>query len=280
MWLCCPLLGILAALTQAPAEPLAIINTKLHQFEDGPPVYADHRYMPGETVFFSCQGRGFQVSKNGEQEKVLLSYRIDALDSAGVRLVESRTGKIDETLSPQDKDWLPKIRHSFIIPPHALGGTCRIALVVKDELSGQEKTAEVTISVRGRQVELSETLMLRSFRFLKSEEETSPLPRAAYRPGETMWAKFDITGFRTGEKNRVWVEYGISILNSEGKVLYAQPEGAAERDAPFYPKRYVPGTVSLNIQPGTPAAEYTLLVTVRDRIGGETHESRQTFRVE
>lgn len=280
MWFWPCVLWILAALPQGAPGEIAILSPQLHQFEDGPPVYADHTYIPGETVFFSCQVKGFRVAKNGEQEKVLLSYRIDVKDSADVLVVEPYSGKIDESLSPQDKDWLPKIRYNFLLPPHAPAGAYRIALAVKDELSGQEKSAEIKLAVRGRQVAPSETLVVRNFRFLKSEEATTPLSQAAYRPGETMWARFDITGFKTGEKNRVWVEYGLSILNADGKVLYSQPEGAVEQDAPFYPKRVVPGVVSLSIQPGTTAADYSLLLTVRDRVGQQTIESRHTFRVE
>jgi len=280
MWCGYTVLWILAALPQGTPGEITILNPQLHQFEDGPPVYADHTYIPGETVFFSCQVKGFRVARNGEQEKVLLSYRIEAKDSTDVPVVEPHSGKVDESLSPQDKDWLPKIRYSFVLPPHAPAGVYRIALAVKDELGGQEKSTQIKLTVRGRQVAPSESLAIRNFRFLRSEDETAPLPRAAYRPGETMWAKFDITGYKIGEKNHVWVEYGLSILNADGKVLYSQPEGAVEQDTPFYPKRFVPGVVSLNIQPGTTAAEYGLQLTVRDRVGQQTIESRHTFRVE
>ncbi len=280
MWIGSAVVILLAALPQAAPVSLVIVKPTLHQFEDGPPVYADHRYIPGETVFFSFQAQGYQVARKDDSRKVLLSYRIDALDSGDVRLVETATGKIDTELTPQDKDWLPKVRHSFLIPPHALPGSYKILASIKDELSGQEANTEVSFTVHGRHVEPSETLVVRNFRFQRSENATQSLVTAAYRAGDTLWAKFDITGFQVGEKNRIWVEYGISILNSEGKVLYSQPEGAVEQDAPFYPKRYVPGIVSLNIQPGTPAGEYAILVTARDEVGKHTVESRHVFRVE
>jgi hypothetical protein len=34
------------------------------------------------------------------------------------------------------------------------------------------------------------------------------------------------------------------------------------------------------LDPNVPAATYTLVVTVRDKIGGQTAEQRETFRVE
>ncbi len=269
-----------AVLSQAAPATLAIVKPTLHQFEDGPPVYADHRFVPGDTVWFSFQVENYRTMEQGEERKVLLSYRIDAMDSQKTPLVEPMIGKVDTTLKPQDKDWMPKIRHSFLIPPHALPGSFRIAAAVKDELSGQEASIDIAFSVRGRQVELSDALAVRNFRFLRDENDTVPKADAAYRPGDTLWAKFDITGFHIGGKNHIRVEYGISILNSEGKVLYSQPDAAVEEKSPFYPMRYVPGAVSLNIQPGTPAAEYGLLVTVRDAVGQQTIESRHTFRIQ
>jgi len=269
-----------AALVQAAPATLAIVKPTLHQFEDGPPVYSDHRFVPGETVWFSFQAENYRVTEQGEERKVLLSYRIDALDSHKVRLAETAAGKVDTTLKPQDKDWMPKIRHSFLIPPHALPGDFRITAAVKDELSGQEASIDVAFSVRGRQVELSDTLAVRNFRFLRNENDAAPMATAVYRPGDTLWAKFDITGFQSSGKNHIRVEYGISILNAGGKVLYSQPDAAVEEQSPFYPMRYVPGAVSLNVQPGTPAAGYGLLVTVRDAVGQQTVESRHSFRIE
>lgn len=265
---------------QAVAARLAIIKFTLHQYEDGPPVYADQRYIPGETVFMSFQVEGYEAAKSGEQRKVHLRYRMEAIDSEKLELVPPATGEVKTELSPQDKEWLPKVRWSFVIPPHAWAGTYHIDASVKDELSGQEATAQVAFNVRGRHVEPSDTLVVRNFEFLRNEGDTHPLMDPSYRPGQRLWARFDITGFKIGEKNHIWVEYGISILNAAGKLLYSQPEGATEQDSPFYPKRSVPGIVSLVIQPGTPAAEYTLRLMVRDMVGGQTDESSHVFRIE
>ena len=34
---------------------------------------------------------------------------------------------------------------------------------------------------------------------------------AVYQPGDTLWAKFDITGYKFGENNRFSVDYGLAI---------------------------------------------------------------------
>ena len=51
--------------------------------------------------------------------------------------------------------------------------------------------------------------------------------------------KFDITGFKYGEKNRIDVSYTTSFLSPVGKVLWTQPEPAVEQSESFYPKRFV-----------------------------------------
>ncbi|MCS6952443.1 MAG: hypothetical protein RMK57_06685 [Bryobacterales bacterium] len=265
-----------AAVAQAPPQ-LTIVNSTIHQFEDGPRMEAGHRFIPGETVFFSFQVRGFGKSKD---ELVHLRYEMDALDAENVRLVETVRGEVRTELAPQDKDWLPKVRWSFVIPPHAWPGTYRIAVRVKDELTGREAALEVPLSVEGRRVEPSPTLVIRNFRFLREERAPEPLVPAVYHPGQTLWARFDITGFKIGDKNQIRVAYRISILNAEGKLLYTQPEAAVEEDSPFYPKRSVPGLVSLQIQPGTPAGTYLMAVTVEDAVGSQTYETREAFRVE
>jgi hypothetical protein len=276
-WPFCCVLSLLSAAPQAPLKPISIINAILHQMEDGPAIYADQKFIAGETIFFSFQVKGYQVSN---KKRVRLSYQIEALDSHGVRLVKPESGKIDTELAPQDKDWLPKVRHSFVIPPHALPGKYKVVAAVKDELNLQEAKVEVSVEVQGRYVEPSETLAVRNLRFLRREDDTEPLAVAAYRPGDRLWARFDITGYEIAEENRIHVAYGISILNAEGKVLFSQPQAAVEQDRTFYPKRHTPGIVSLNIQPGTARAEYTILVSVRDEIGNQTGETRGVFRVE
>jgi hypothetical protein len=272
-----PLLVLLFQTTQAPPGRLTIANATIRQFEDGPAIYADQKFVPGETVFLALQVRGFQVSK---EQKVRLTYRFDAVDAQEVRLVETNLGKLDTELSPQDKNWVPTLRFSFVIPPHAEAGACRILASVKDELGGGDVQTVVPFAVRGHSVQPSGTLTVRNFGFFRREEDANPLTVAAYHGGDSLWARFDITGFKTGEKNRVSVESRISILNSEGKVVYTQPEAATEQDSPFYPKRYVAEVFSLNIQPGTPAGEYTILLSLSDLVGKQTSETRHPFRIE
>jgi hypothetical protein len=262
------------AQAQGPAKPPQIVAAAVSQFEDGP---AGEAFLAGETVFYSFQLRGYGVSAEG---KVRFTYRIEVLDPDGVPLVEPKTGEVETELTDRDKDWLPKVRHDFVIPPHAPPGRFRIQSVVREGSVPREAKAETLFAVDGLKLDTSGPLSVRGVRFYAGEDDRAPLPAAVYKGGETLWARFYVTGFQRAEKNRMRVAYGITILNPAGKALFSEPQAAVEEDAPFYPKRYVPGVASLTVQPRTVPGEYTLLITARDEIGNQTAEASGVFRIE
>ena len=271
------LLTTLPGLAQEPARPLAVVNPILQQFEDGPPLAGDYRFLPGETIFFSFQVQGYRPTPEG---LVRLTYRIDTLDSDQIRLAETTSEKLETTTTEQDKDWLPRVRYNVLLPPYALPGQYRITAWVKDELSAREAATEIKLTVGGRVVERSDSLTLRNFRFLRGEEDAEPLRTAAYKGGDTLFARFDVTGYKIGEKNRIQVICGISINAPSGKEMFSEPRAAVAEEETFYPKRYFLGAFSLNVQPKTTPGVYTLVISVRDEVGGQTYQSRQPFRVE
>jgi len=264
----------------APAA-LSVERIALHQFEDGPVLSSSHVFLPGESVFFSCRLAGYQVAVTGdEQRSVNLAWRMQVTDPAGVPLVPEITGSIAEPVSRQDKNWLPKFLHSFVVPPFAPGGPYHINVNAKDEVGGSELTSELDFQVRGHAVEPSPALTARNFHFVRDETDGPPLDPAIYHPSERLWARFDITGYKYADKNRYSVEYGLAILRESGEQVFAQPAAAADSSESFYPQRYVPGALSLNLAPEVPEGTYTLLVTVEDKIGGQMAEARGTFRIE
>ncbi len=189
------------------------------------------------------------------------------LDPAGVPIEQDKSGVIEENILPQDKDWRPKFLASFIIPGFAPTGVYHVALTVKDEIAATQTTADVPFQVRGRTVQPSETLITRDFAFLRSDDDKVPMRPAVYHPGDTLWAKFDITGFKFGPNNLFSVSYGLAILDAEGKQVFEQPEGASDSKESFYPQRYVAGSLSLSLDANVAKSAYTLVVTVRDKIG-------------
>jgi hypothetical protein len=260
-----------------PAKKLAVAGIAVHQFDGGPALPSSYTFVPGETVSFTFNVEGFTASENGQ---IKLSYTARPVDRQDVALVAPFTGKLDAELAPEDKNWRPNARHDFVLPSYLDSGTYRLVVSVKDELAGAEATAEASIRVRGRAVEPAATVTARNFRFLRSEEDGAALAAPVYRPADTVWARFEITGYKLGVKNRFQVDYGLAVVSPSGKVLFSQPQAATEQEQPVYPRRWVPGVLSLTGRADTKPGEYTLVLTVRDLVGNQTSESRHHFRVE
>ena len=136
----------LAALAGAQPNKLAIADARFQQYEDGPGVVAGYTFIAGETAFFTFRVRGFAVS---DDAKVNLQYQLDALDFRGARLMETVKQNVQTSISPEDKNWLPKVNQSITIPPLADPGAYRIVVSVQDVLGKTEAKGEFPFQVRG-----------------------------------------------------------------------------------------------------------------------------------
>jgi len=272
-----------ASLAIAADKPLAIIHPVFSRSEDGPPEASDENFVPGETVYFSCQAEGFRkVDKPTDygKQNMSIKFQIDVRDKNGVLLKPVQEGKVETTVTQEDKDWKPKLRDSIVVPPLAGTGEYSVLIKLSDELAkaAVEKTA--VFHIKGRDVEPSATLTVRNFRFLRNEDDETPLPVAAYRPGDSVWARFDMTGYKLGDKNQVDIEYGLTVLREDGSVAYMEPAAANQKIQSFYPQRYQPGVLNLNLAKDQPLGKYTIVLAVRDNLGQQMYETRETFSVE
>jgi hypothetical protein len=264
-----------ALLAGAPA--LEIVKPVIAQSEGGVPVPSSFEHVPGETLFFSCRVAGY--SKTAE-EKVHVAYSVQAFDPKGVPLTELYKNELMTEVGVQDKDWMPKIMTEIQLPPLIARGKYKVVVKAEDVFAKTNAELAVPFEVRGHDVEPSETLIVRNVQFLRSEEDTHPMEKPAYKPGDPVWVKFDITGYKYGAQNKVDVSYSTSFLSPSGKVLWTQPEPAVEQSESFYPKRYVAAQMGLNLLPNTKPGEYTIVLTVKDAVGGQSVESKHTFTVE
>ena len=271
------LVAMLCALADAAGPPLAIVNPHISDSDGGAPLPPGFTHVPGETIFFSFQVDGYKASS---ADKVHLSYQVDAFDPRGVRIMEPVASQTVETLAPEDKAWKPTVRLEIPIPPLADSGAYKIAISVKDEIGQATASQDIAFEVRGRQVDPSATLVIRNFRFYRGERDTEPLQKPAYRPGDAVWARFDITGFKYGEGNAIDVSYDVAVIAPGGKELWSQKDAAVEKSDSFYPKRYVPGSMSLNLQRNIHPGEYGMVVTAHDHVGSQTYAARQNFTIE
>jgi hypothetical protein len=259
------------------APVLQVVKPIVSQMDGGAPEPAGFEHLAGETLYFSCRISGYTRS---EDEKVHLRYSVQAFDSKDVPLDEIYKNDLTAEVSPQDKDWLPRIATELPIPPLIAPGSYHIVVKVEDALANASTELSVPFKVRGREVEPSDSLVVRNFHFYRDEEGTQMMPQGLYKPGEPVWAKFDITGFKYGEKNRIDVSYITSVIAPSGKILWTQPEPAAEKSESFYPRRYVPAAMGISLQNNIKPGEYTIAVAAKDAVGGQTCEVKFNFVVE
>lgn len=269
----------LAAVFWAGAAPagLEIVRPALSQMDGGAPDPQGFEHVPGETVFFTCRVANYGRTP---EQKVHLAFSVQPFDPQGVPLAEIYKNEISDELTPQDKEWMPKIETSLAIPPLAPSGTYKIVVKAEDLIAKTATELTVPFQVRGREVQPSDTLAVRNFHFFRGEEATQPMEKPVYRAGDGLWARFDVVGFRYGQPgNHVDVGYRVSILGASGKVLWTQPEAASEQSNSFYPKRFVSASLGLSLE-GTHPGEYTMAVAVEDAVGKQTAEARQNFTVQ
>jgi hypothetical protein len=269
---------------QSALAELKLVSSGVHQIEDGPLVALGTQFVPGETVFYSVQVSGYRIAPataaDPDKRKVRLSYIIDAFDPKGVKIAETVQSVLDTGISEQDKEWRPKIRTEILLPPFAPPGNYKITITLTDDLARVNASSDTSFEVSGAAVDSSPELTVRNFGFYRSEDDAKPIAVAAYRAGDTLFARFNMTGFRFGDRNTIDLAYDVAVLNPEGKEIYAQPNAAVEKSFSFYPKPYVPGGMNLNLQPDMRKGQYTIVLTIHDLVGKQNYETRQPFNVE
>jgi len=262
---------------------IAIPEARLHIYDDGPVLKESETLGPGDGLWVTARFSGYSIKKDEDKDKrfIHLTYRFEAVDPEGVALIEAKTEKIETDLAHEDKNWLPKVRFNFLLPPLPDPGAYKVILTVTDEFNKAEARQELPFRVRAADVPKSDKLTARNFRFQRREEDSKPLNPPVYRPGDTVWARFDMTGYKLGAQNAFEVAYGLEVLRgADQKSMYAEPNAAREKDATFYRKRYLQGALSLNLNKDLAKGDYILILRVRDEAGGQAHEERHTFTVE
>jgi hypothetical protein len=267
---------------RAQESPLAIIDAGVQDTEDAPFVGPSYRFLPGDTVYFTFQISGFSSRAIGTAgtRTIALSYEITPQDSKGTALAPSVEAKIDAELNPEDKTWLPKRRASFVLPVLLASGECRIHVLVKDAISKTEATKDFSFRTGGPKVEQSASLSVQDFGFFRRPEDREPLDVAAYAPGDEVFTRFTITGFKTDAHKRYHVSYGVLVTRPDGKPFLEQPKASDLSDAPFYPAKFVPGVFSVITASTAPRGQYVVTVSVHDLVGDTNFEVKRAFSIE
>ena len=257
---------------------LSIVSASLLDSENGYPIPADSVFYPGEKVHLEFKLTGFTTDKD---YRMRVDYRVDFLGPSGVRFSLPRAGEINEEIFPQDEDWSPMLRVSPRLPQFAEPGTYEITLTAVDRLAGNDETVLIVpVFVHGDNIETSTTLLMRNLVFSR-EQGGEALPTPMYSAGETVWARFHITGYSLAEDNSFDVASSLEVTTEEekeNKVLF-HFKASGERGRPFYPRRWLPAEFRLDLDENLSSGLYTVLISVPDKLEGKTFESRRHFRV-
>jgi len=262
-------------------EPsLRIVDPGVQAAEDGPFVTEDYAFMPGEPVYFSFQVAGYQIERSPGARRIKLDFSIQLADGAGTLLTPPVSGRVEEELNDEDKDWRPKRRAVLQLPAFMSFGEARLTISLTDLIANVTVSRTLPLRLGGEKLLPSTNLEIQAYRFYRSEDDREPIPVAAYRPGDIVWTRFDVTGFKAGPKNSHKVEYGLQVIAPDGHAALVQ-ELAAEGDTEsFYPPPFIPGTLSLPTRADMNAGQYTIVLTVRDLVGKQSFTGQYRFTLE
>ena len=263
-------------------NPLQIVSAGVEASEDAPFVTSDFRFLPGDYVYlqFQISGYGTITNENNDVRKISLSYEIVPQDDKGVPLTEALSGVIKEDLGTEDKNWMPKRRASFLLPSFMAAGSYHVRFIVKDLIKKTSRSRDIAFRVGGTLVIPSSVLMVQDFQFLRKEDDADALEVPAYRPGDTVYARFMMTGFRLAAGNEYHLSYGLTVTRPGGKPYLNQISAAELSDKSFYPVPFVPGNVSITTSRTSAKGEYVLQLTVRDVTGAQSYQLKKTFTIE
>ena len=258
-------------------QTLKIVRPVISLSEDGQPIERGLVFQPGDIAYFSFQAENYKVSAEG---KVKLTGHVSAFDPSGKLVQPAEEVLIGTSVTEEDKNWKPKMRLQIQIPSIAPPGNYKVQFDVADDQTKQSETGDLAFPVGGKGVEPSPTLVFRNFGFYRTQEEETPLKVVAYKAGDLLWVRFDLTGFKYGEQNAIDVTYDVSVLAPDGKQLFNQEDAAVERSQAFYPQPWVPANFNLSLQSTMRPGTYTLVLTAHDAIGKQTATEQSAFKVE
>jgi hypothetical protein len=274
--------ALVCACGNAAESSLAIVDAGIQQSEDAPFVPADYQFLPGDFVYFTFQIAGFSIKSDDANEvrRISLAYEVTPEDVSGLALTQPNSGTVQVDLNPEDKNWMPKRRVSFLLPSSIAAGEFRIHAVVKDAFANSEASKDIPFRIGGVKVKPSNAITVENFHFLRQENDREPLEVPAYRPGDTIYANFEMVGYKLGPENQYHVMYGLTVLRPDGKPFLDQPNAAELQKTSFYPAQFVPGNFSVTTSRDTARGEYIIILTVRDLIGTQTYQTKQAFSIE
>ena len=129
--------------------------------------------------------------------------------------------------------------------------------------------------MRGETIQPSESLAIQQIEYAASENGPW-YPRRYFPPGNPIYVRYKIVGFRVSPEQEVWVEQDWAVLDSEGRAIVSQENAVQNKQQSFYPPRVLPTTFDLKLTDPKPGM-YTLRIVIRDRVGEQTISADSNF---
>jgi hypothetical protein len=134
--------------------------------------------------------------------------------------------------------------------------------------------------IGGTQISGASGIRADQFVFLRTADEAKPLEVPAYSPGDTIYARFLMVGFKTDAGNKYRLAYGVKVTRPDGKTFLDEPKAAQIADDSFYPAQFMPGDIQVTTPRDAMRGRYQMIVTVRDLIANQDFTFRETFSIE
>ncbi len=263
-------------LVAAPA--LGIVKPVIAQSDGGDSLPATFKHVAGETLFFTCNISGFTKTPD---EKISLTYSVQAFDPKGVPLTEIFKGESKDEISPEDKNWLPKVETQIVLPDILPAGNYKIVIKAEDLIAKTSTDLTIPLVVGGREVAASPTLIAKNFRWYHNEEDERAMSQPIYHAGDNMFMKFDIVGYKYGANNKIDVSYRPSLVLESGKTIWTQEgDPPTEQSESFYPRPYVEGEFGISLNKDFKPGTYTMAVSVKDAVGKQSYDGKFQFIVQ
>lgn len=261
---------------------LEILDAGVQRSEDAPFAPAEFQFFPGDYLYFRFQVSGYAIETDPKTEvrKLSLSYEITPQDSKGIALTPAVSGKIVDELSSEDKNWTPKRRTSFLLPSFVAAGDFTIHITVKDLIANTSTERDLPFHIGGVHIVPSSGIAIQNFQFFRNEDDKDPVELAAYRPGDTVFARFDMAGFQVGPENKYHLAYGVTVLRPDGKPYLEQPSAAELADVSFYPAQFLSGNVNVITAKNSARGDYLMILTARDLVSSRTYQVKRSFSLE
>ena len=129
----------------------------------------------------------------------------------------------------------------------------------------------------GRTLPEEQGLFVKRFSYLLPDH-TTPRPSAEFKPGDTVYFSFDVTGFamRTGE---VWLEEDLSVVYPDNNIGFRQENIVDFHQLLKNPETPLEIMNTLALPPNAQPGHYTLTIILHDRFADRHLTEQRTFLV-